>query len=237
MAGERAGREIEIKIASEGGPVAAYVATPASGGGPGVVVIQEWWGLVDHILDVCDRLARAGFVALAPDLYRGEATSDPDVAGRLMMDLEIDRAAADLDAAIEALRRQDGVEGARVGAIGFCMGGQLALLAATRNDRVAACVDCYGVHPNVEIDPSGIDGAVLGIFAEHDDFIPLDTVRALEAKLRDAGVRSDFEIFAGTQHAFLNETRPEVHDATNAAKAWNKIQNFLNAELAKGGRS
>ena len=205
MSTTRAGREIEI--GTGGGPVGGYLAAPASGSGPGVVVIQEWWGLVDHIRDVCDRLARAGFVALAPDLYRGESTVDPDAAGRLMMELEIDRAAQDLDATIETLRRQDGVEGPRVGVLGFCMGGQLALLAASRNAKVGACVDCYGVHPSVEIDPAGVEGAVLGIFAEHDEFVPLETVRALEGRLRDAGVRADFQIFAGAGHAFLNHAR------------------------------
>jgi carboxymethylenebutenolidase len=229
MSAKRAGREIEIE--TEDGRTGAYLSAPVSGGGPGVVVIQEWWGLVDHIRDVCDRLARAGFVALAPDLYRGESTRDPDAAGRLMMDLEIARAARDLDVAIETLRRQDGVEGQRVATLGFCMGGQLALLAATRNAHVGACVDCYGVHPNVELAPAGMRAAVLGVFAENDDFIPIETVRGLETSLRDAGARVDFEIFAGTQHAFLNETRPDVYDAESAVAAWNKILAFLRSEL------
>lgn len=227
--GERTGREVGIETAD--GKIAAYLARPASGEGPAVVVVQEWWGLVDHIRDVCDRLARAGFVALAPDLYRGESTADPDEAGRLMMDLEIDRAAGDLDTAIEWLRRRDGVLGPRVGVVGFCMGGQLALSAAARNESVGACVDCYGVHPNVRIDPATIRGAVLGVFAEHDDFVPLDTVRALEASLRDAGVDADLQIYSGTHHAFLNETRPEVYDAASAATAWSRIETFLRARL------
>jgi len=225
----RAGREIEIKTSD--GSIAAYLVAPASGSGPGVIVIQEWWGLVDHIRDVCDRLARAGFVALAPDLYRGESTGDPGEAGRLMMDLQIERAATDLDSTVESLRRQDGIEGPRLGVIGFCMGGQLALCAASRNEHIAACVDCYGVHPNVEIDPTGMRAAVLGIFAENDDFIPLEAVRGLETRLRQAKVETDIEIFTGTQHAFLNETRPEVHDAESAATAWARIQAFLTAQL------
>ena len=221
-----------VSFGTNGDTADGYLAHPASlGPHPALIVIQEWWGLVDHIRQVCDRLARAGFVALAPDLYRGKATGDPDAAARLMMDLQLDRAAADLDAAIEALRRQDGVEGPRVGAIGFCMGGQLALRAATRNQRIGACVDCYGVHPNVELDLSNVAGAILGVFAENDEFVPLENVRALEARLRTAGVRADFEIFAGTGHAFLNDTRPETFDAASAMSAWNKILTFLRAEL------
>lgn len=226
---ERAGREIEFS--SNGDAVRGYLAVPASGKGPGVVVIQEWWGLVDHIRDVCDRFAREGFVALAPDLYRGESTSDPDEAGRLMMGLEIPRAARDLDGAIQALLNHDAVEGAKVGAIGFCMGGQLALFAATRNPRIGAVADFYGVHPNVTLDLSGLDAAVLGIFAENDAFVTPEAARKLEADLRGAGKRIDIEIFPGVDHAFFNETRPDVHDAQAAAQALAKTLALFRAEL------
>jgi carboxymethylenebutenolidase len=129
--------------------VAAYLAVPPSGSGAGILVIQEWWGLVDHIRDVCDRLAREGFVALAPDLYRGESGADPDAAGRLMLNLEIPRALRDLEAAVHELQNTQAVEGSKVGVVGFCMGGQLALAAASENGRIAAAVDFYGIHPNV----------------------------------------------------------------------------------------
>ncbi len=225
----RAGEEIEFR--SEGDPVAGYLARPASGAGPGLLVIQEWWGLVDHIRDVCDRFAREGFVALAPDLYRGEATTDPDAAGRLMMDLEIPRAARDLDAAVQALLGEDATTGSRVGAIGYCMGGQLALYAACRNARIGAVVDCYGIHPKVEPDLAGLEAPVMGIFAEHDDFVTMDAARQLEAELRSAGKRADFTIFPGVGHAFLNESRPEAYDAVAAARAWGQTLSFLRAEL------
>lgn len=226
---ERAGESIRFE--SNGDRVAGYLARPASGRGPGVLVIQEWWGLVDHIRDVCDRLARAGFVALAPDLYRGEATGEPDTASRLMMDLEIPRALRDLRGAADALQREDAVEGARVGAIGFCMGGQLALSAAAHDERVGAVVDCYGIHPNVEIDASAIRAAVYGVFAENDEFVPAAAARALESRLQQAGVRARFRIYVGVQHAFLNDSRPDVHDAATAAEAWGEILAFLRAEL------
>jgi carboxymethylenebutenolidase len=212
MSGDRAGTEIEFS--SNGDQVRGYLATPA-GRGPGLVVIQEWWGLVDHIRDVCDRFAREGFVALAPDLYRGAATADPDEAGRLMMGLEIPRAARDLDGAVEALGGQDAVDGSRVGAVGFCMGGQLALYAATRNRRVGAVVDFYGIHPQ-----------------ERDEFVSPDAARKLESELRAAGKRASFQIHDGVDHAFFNDTRPDVYDAAAAARAWADTVAFFRAELA-----
>ncbi len=226
----RAGRE--IGFASDGEQARGYLALPASGRGPGVIVIQEWWGLVDQIRDVCDRFAREGFVALAPDLYRGESTSDPDAAGRLMMDLEIPRAARDLDGAVRALLDHAGTEGSRVGAVGFCMGGQLALFAATRNRRIGAVVDFYGIHPNVTLDLSGLEAAVLGIFAERDAFVPPEAARKLEADLRSAGRRASFEIVPGVDHAFMNDRRADVYDARAAARAWADALAFLRAELA-----
>lgn len=238
MSEGRMGSDIELRVAAsredtrravEG--ASAYLALPASGSGPGVVVVQEWWGLVDHIRDVCDRLAREGFVALAPDLYRGEVAEEPDAAGRLMMDLEIPRATADLDAAVQTLLGHDAVEGSRVGCIGFCMGGQLALSAAAHSDRIAAVVDCYGIHPKVRPDFAQMDAAVFGVFAEHDEFVPPEAVRSLEADLKTAGVRVRTRIHLGVQHAFMNETRPDVYDARTAAEAWNEILAFLRAEL------
>jgi carboxymethylenebutenolidase len=224
-----AGHHIEFATGDE--TARAYLSVPASGHGPGVIVLQEWWGLVDHIREVCDRLAREGFVAFAPDLYRGEATSDPDAAGRMMMELEIPRATRDLDGAVAALLGNEAVDGGRVAAIGFCMGGQLALYAATQNPRVGAVVDFYGVHPNVALDLSGLEAAVMGIFAENDAFVPPEAARKLEADLREAGKRFDFTIFPDVDHAFMNDTRPDVYDAPTAARAWSQMASFLRAEL------
>jgi carboxymethylenebutenolidase len=225
----RAGRELEF--ASDGERARGYLALPARGSGPGVLVIQEWWGLVDHIRDVCDRLAREGFVALAPDLYRGEVATGPDAAGRLMMDLELPRAARDLDGAVSALLSQNATMGGKVGALGFCMGGQLALYAATRNRRIGAVVDCYGIHPKLKPELAALEAPVLGIFAERDSFVPPAAAKKLEAELRAAGKRTDFVIFPEVDHAFLNDTRPDVYDAAAAERAWGLIVSFLRAEL------
>lgn len=229
MSSGRAGDEIEFS--SNGDAVAAYLAKPPSGRGPGVLVIQEWWGLVDHIRDVCDRLAREGFVALAPDLYRGESGSDPDEAGRLMMDLEIPRALADLDAAAQELLNTDAVDGSKLGVVGFCMGGQLALAAGCRNQRIGAIVDFYGVHPNVSLDFSSLGAPVLGIFAENDDFIPAAAVAALGKDLEAAGVTATLRTISGAQHAFMNDSRPDVYDANCAAEGWSAMLALFRAEL------
>ena len=226
---ERAGREIEF--ASGGERMRGYMAQPPRGSGPGVLVLQEWWGLVDHIRDVCDRLARAGFVALAPDLYRGASATDPDAASRLMMALKIPRAARDLDAAVTALLSDNAVAGGSVGVVGFCMGGQLALLAGTKNRRIGAVVDCYGIHPKVTLDLAGLAAPVLGIFAERDAFVPPEAARTLEAALHGAGKRAEFHVFPRVDHAFLNDTRADVYDAPAAERAWGLIVSFLRAEL------
>jgi carboxymethylenebutenolidase len=233
MSDGRAGEDTKIRVGADSGgtEISAYLALPASGRGPGVVVVQEWWGLVDHIRDVCDRLAREGFVALAPDLYRGEQTGDPDEASRLMMDLEIPRAVDDLAGAVGWLLRHDAVDGSGVGCIGFCMGGQLALAAACGNERIAAVVDCYGIHPNVTPDYSTLRAPVFGIFAENDDFIPPERARALESELQAAGVRARVNVHVGVQHAFMNDSRPDVYDAPSADEAWNELLAFLRAEL------
>ncbi len=230
MATGRGGREVQF--ASNGDQVRGYLALPASGRGPGVLVIQEWWGLVDHIRDLCDRLARDGFVALAPDLYRGQSASDPDAAGRLMMGLEIPRAARDLGGAVTTLLGHDAVEGGRVGAVGFCMGGQLALFAATQTPKIGAVVDFYGIHPNVTLDLPGLEAAVLGIFAERDTFVPPEAARKLEAELKGAGKRATIRIVPGVDHAFMNDTRADVFDADAAARAWSDMVKFLQAELS-----
>jgi carboxymethylenebutenolidase len=233
MAEQAAARSgADVTLGSEGGPASGYLALPASRCGPGVVVIHEWWGVVDHVRDVCDRLAREGFVALAPDLYRGRSTQDPGEAERLMMGLDLPRAAADLDAALATLLGHDAVIGPRLGVVGFCMGGQLALFAATQSRRIGAVVDFYGIHPKVALDLSALEAPVLGIFAERDAFVPPEAARELEARLRAAGKRVTLRILPGVEHAFFNDTRPDVFNALAAAQAFAETLAFLRAELA-----
>jgi carboxymethylenebutenolidase len=224
-----AGRMIEFK--SNGGTASGYLSTPESGEGPGVVVIQEWWGLVPHIKDVADRFASEGFVALAPDLYHGDVARSPDEAGKMMMALNISQTERDLRGAVQYLLDDEATTGDRVGTIGFCMGGALSLYAASKNTQVGACVVFYGIHPKVEPEFDNLRAPVLGIFAEKDKSVTPDAVRALEETMREHGKSIETHIYPGTDHAFFNDTRPEVYDAAAAADAWRRTIEFLRAHL------
>jgi len=208
-----------------------YLAEAAGGRGPGVIVIQEWWGLVDHIKQVADRFAAEGFTALAPDVYHGESTASPDDAGRLMMALDIQRAARDLAGAVKYLLAQPSVSSPRVAAIGFCMGGQLALAAACQNAEIGAVADFYGIHPNVSLELGALAAPVLGIFAERDGFVTPDAARKLEKDLVAAGKQAEFHIFPGVDHAFFNDSRPDVYDARAAEQAWARTLAFFRAHV------
>ena len=211
-----------------------YLAVPASGTGPGVVVIQEWWGLVDHIKTVADRLAAVGFVALAPDFYDGQTTSSPDEAGKLMMALNIDEAEKKLRGAVDYLLSRDEVTATRVGTVGFCMGGQLSLSAACANAKVGACVDFYGIHPNVKPDLSALQAPVLGFFAEKDGFVTPDAARQLERDLKAAGKDVEITVFEGADHAFFNDTRAEVYHDAYAKQCWDRMVTFYRQHLGAG---
>jgi carboxymethylenebutenolidase len=211
------------RFASNGSQAEGYLAVPASGSGPGVLVIQEWWGLVPHIRDVCDRFAAEGFVALAPDLYHGASTTEPDEAGKLMMGLSIDRAAKDMSGAVDFLLAHAATTGDGVGVIGFCMGGGLALVvAARRPDGVKAVAPFYGLIPweSAQPDYAQLTATVRGQYAGDDEYFPPEAAKALEQQLRDLGKDAEITIHPGTHHAFFNDSRPEVYDAAAAAQAW-----------------
>lgn len=208
-----------------------YLAVPTSGAGPGVIVLQEWWGLVDHIKCVADRFAAEGFVALAPDLYHGQSATSPDAAGKLMMALDISQVERDLRGAIDGLLARDEVTGAQIGTVGFCMGGQLSLYAACENESVGACVVFYGIHPNVRPNLQALRAPVLGFFAEHDEFVPPAAARQLEADLRAVGKSADMTVFEGVDHAFFNDTRTEVYHEAHAATCWSRMLGFYGEHL------
>ncbi|MFQ5792043.1 MAG: dienelactone hydrolase family protein [Acidobacteriota bacterium] len=216
---------------SNGKKTRGYLAVPGSRSGPAVIVIQEWWGLVGHIQNVTDRFAEAGCVALAPDLHHGKSTRSPDEAGKLMMALNMEQAETHLQGAVEHLVAHSATRVDKVGVVGFCMGGQLALFAASKNLRIGACVDFYGIHPNVKPDYARITAPVLGLFAEKDAFVKPDTVRELDARLKNAGVQTDFHIYSGVDHAFFNDERAEAYNPEAATDAWNRVMDFFGKYL------
>lgn len=221
-----------VQFPSNGGNTSGYLAIPEKGNGPGVVVIQEWWGLVDHIKEVCDRFAAEGFVALAPDLYHGKTTKSPDEAGKLMMALRIDEAEKDLSGAVQYLSTHDATMGEKVGVVGFCMGGALSLYTATKNSNIGACVVFYGGHPKVKPDLPNLQAPVLGLFAEKDGFVTPAAVRELEKQLTELGKHVEVVIYPGADHAFFNDTRPEVYDPQASNDAWLRTIRFLRENIS-----
>ncbi len=221
-----------ITFGDDGAVRQGYLARAARADAPAVIVLQEWWGLVDHVKDVCDRFAAAGFHALAPDIYAGRATTKPDEAGKLMMALDIAATERTLRLAVGRLLQEPGCRVAKVGAVGFCMGGQLALYAATENPAIGAVVDFYGIHPNVAVDFAKLEAPVLGFFAEHDAFVDARAVIGLMRAMADAGKRLEIHRLLDARHAFFNDTRPEVFHAEHAAAAWHRTLAFLSANLA-----
>jgi len=226
-----------VSFASNGDSAQGYLAIPESGTGLGVLVVQEWWGLVPHIKRVCDRLATEGFVALAPDLYHGEIAehTEMDKAAQLMTALPPDRAARDMAGAVDYLRAHEAVQNPRIGVIGFCMGGMLTLvLAAQQGDKIGAAVPFYGAPlGDNEPDWSNLRAKVRGFFAEQDDFFPPAAVKELEAKLRGMGKNVEFEVVPGTGHAFHNEENAlGTHDPDAAARCWAAAVGFLNNTLS-----
>ena len=225
-----------ITFPANGDEAGGYLATPDGGSGPGLLVVQEWWGLDPAIKASADRLADEGFVALAPDLYHGDLAehTEMDKAGELMNSLPPDRAARDMSAAIDHLLGLDAVEGDRVGVIGFCMGGMLALvIASIEGDRVAAVAPFYGAPlGDGEPDWSGLTAKVEGHFAENDDFFPPDAVKDLEARLQAQGKDVTFTVHPGTGHAFAsghNALGTMDEDAADAA--WGSALAFLKANV------
>lgn len=225
-----------IEFASNGDTARGYLSTPTETPAPGVLVLQEWWGLVPQITKVCDRLSEAGFVALAPDLYRGEVAehTEMDHAAELMNAMPMDRVARDMGGAVDALLANPAVSGNSVGAIGFCMGGMLTLVvAAQQGDRIGAAVPYYGAPlGDGAPDWSGLTAPVLGHFAEDDGFFPSDACMALADTLDAEGKDVTFVLYPGLGHAFGNEENPlGNYDEAATQQAWARTIDFLHSKL------
>jgi carboxymethylenebutenolidase len=224
----------DVEFQANGTTAPGYLAIPESGGGPATIVMQEWWGLDEHIRSVCDRFAAAGFLALAPDLFRGETTDQPSEAEQKMMALSMDQAEKDMRGAVDYLAAHEGFEGGGVGSVGFCLGGGLSVWAASANPKVKGTVTYYYVMPHGKPDFSRISGPVLGHFGTGDDFISVDDAKALEEEIRSGGNEVTFEFYEGAGHAFFNDTnRLGTHDREHAQNAWQRTIDFFNRHLSR----
>jgi carboxymethylenebutenolidase len=222
----------DIEFPTSAGTTPGYLAVPASGSGPATIVLQEWWGLEPHIRSICDRFAAEGFFALAPDLYRGETTTQPSEAEQKMMALNMEQVEQDMCGAASYLRALPGVTGPGVGSVGFCLGGGLSVWAAANCPAIDAAVTYYYVMPHGKPDFSKIDGPVLGHFGTNDEFVPVEAAKELEGELKQAGVETDFEFYEGAGHAFFNDTdRLGTYNAQDAQASWERTVGFLRTAL------
>jgi carboxymethylenebutenolidase len=225
----------DVEFTSGAGSTPGYLAEPAAGRGPATIVLQEWWGLDAHIRGVCDRFAAEGFFALAPNLYRGEATTKPSEAQQRMMALSMQRAEADMCGAADYLAAKDGFEGSGVGSVGFCLGGGLSVWALGTCPKVTAAVSYYFVLPHAKPDFSRLKGPVLGHFGSEDEFVSQEAAAELESELRAAGAEVTFHHYEGATHAFFNDsTHPERvgrYDPAAAESSWQRTASFLRGAL------
>jgi carboxymethylenebutenolidase len=225
----------EVEFQSNGETVPGYLAVPRSGSGPAVVVLQEWWGLDDTIRRMVDSFAEEGFVALAPDLYRGETTEQPDEAQQKMMAMDMEATEKELRGAVDYLSEHEAYDGSGIGAVGFCLGGGLAVWAGTANPKVDAVVTYYYVMPHGKPDFSKLDAPVLGHFGTADDFVSVDDAKALEREIDEATDHHvEFVFYEGAGHAFSNDhNRLGTYDPEHAQTAWRGTVDFLKKTLRR----
>jgi len=224
----------KVTFASNGETAQGYLALPDEGSGCAVIVIQEWWGLVDHIRDVTDRFAAEGFVALAPDFFRGMATDEPDEAQRLMMGLAMDRAAKDIQGAARYLIERPEVTSTSVATVGFCMGGSLALWSGALADEIKVAVGFYPAVPWERMQPNwgNYKNKTAMIHAsEEDGTSKADGIQQALHGIERAGGSVEVYDYPGSHHAFFNDQRPEVYDKDHADKAWRRTLGLLRSRL------
>lgn len=220
-----------IEFPSNSHTTPGYLAVPKDGAKhSGIVVIQEWWGLVPHIKEVAERFAREGFVALAPDLYYGKTAAEPNEAQKLVMALDRPRAVQEIAAAAKYLKSLEAVSPKKIGVVGFCMGGGLALSAAASTAELAAVVAFYG-RPLDKGDVAKLRVPVLGFYGETDHSNPVEAVREFEGEMKKTGVPGEIHLYPGAGHAFFNDSRPEAFNAAAAKDTWGKTLAWFNKYL------
>jgi len=215
-----------VEFPSNGHTCQGYFA----GKGPGIVVIQEWWGLVPHIEEIVDRFAAEGFSAIAPDLYHGKTTTSPDEAGRLLMEMDADRAEKEIAAAGAYLLSRPECTTKAYGVVGFCMGGALAQYTATKEAMVGAAVSFYGGFKKVASDWSNLAVPIMLIYAEADQGVPIEQGRALAKQLEEMGKDVRLLVYPKVGHAFFNNTGGN-YNAEAAEDAWQRTVDFFRAHL------
>jgi carboxymethylenebutenolidase len=222
----------DVKFAANGGTATGYLAEPDGDNAPGIVVLQEWWGVDEYMREICDRFAAEGYVALAPDLFHGETTDQPDEAQQKMMALNIAEAEKEMRGAVDFVAEHPKCNG-QIGAVGFCLGGGLAIWAATANDKVGAAVTYYYVMPHGKPDFEKLAGTpVMGHFGTADDYISRDDAEALATEMSDAGADVQFHYYEGAGHAFAGEhNRIGTHDPEHAKAAWDRTLEFFGKHL------
>jgi carboxymethylenebutenolidase len=216
----------------DGDSVPAYFAAPPKNKiekAPGLIVLQEWWGLNAQIKRTADRFANAGFRTVVPDLYRGKVTQDAGEANHLMTELDFESARTDVAAAVEHLKEGGNK---KVGVLGFCMGGALTLMSASSIKEIGASVCFYGIPPDDKADLTRIDAPLMCHFASDDDWCTPQAITALEKKLKAGNVPYTLFRYEETEHGFFNEDRPEVYDEVAAKESFERSLHFLKKNLA-----
>jgi carboxymethylenebutenolidase len=212
-----------VEFPSNGHTCEGYFAPSATGKGPAVVVIQEWWGIVSHIESLVDRFAKEGFTAIAPDLYHGKTTKSPDDAAKMLMELDVDRAEGEIAGAGDYLLGRPETSSTTYGVVGFCMGGALAQYAATKQAKVGAAASFYGGFKKAPLAWDNLSAPLLLIFGENDKGVPAEQGRELGEKLKAMGKDVEVVTYPGADHAFFNDDRPEVYNAEAAKDAWTRL--------------
>ncbi len=229
------GRNVEFEM--NGTKVSGYLAEP-SDRGAAVIIIHEWWGVdspLSNIKELTDKLAQEGFVAFAPDFYHGKTADNPDDAGALMTDMfqnRMDEVDAMFRASVEYLRNLDKTDPVKVGVTGFCCGGTLSMYFASKfSDLIDASVPFYGLPQLAPIDPHTIKVPIFFILAEKDEFVNNDSVIDIFKDVWRNGVEAQAKVYAGVNHAFLNDKRSDVYDEDTAQDAWELAVKFFKRHL------
>jgi len=221
-----------VEFPADGETGRGFLALPQGDGPfPGVIVVQEWWGLDGHIKDVAERFAREGFAALAPDLYHGKVAKEPDEAQKLMMSLNTGKASNELARGADYLASRPEAAGRGIGATGFCMGGGLALTLACDSPHIRAAAPFYGINPSPVDKVANLRGPVLAVYAENDGWVTEEVREQLRKALSQHGIEHEIKVYPGTDHAFFNDTRAEVYNRDAANDAWERVLSLFRANL------